>query len=137
MSVARWIFQSPTRVVLAALSALALLVGTLAVTSGGSQAPSVRPAVAATLAPLDPATATKLGQEFVALWCEQGDRTPDQWVTEMRARSTPAFGQYWTTASIAHLAGDCPWGQAKPRLTVPARVRVFVDWLAGVMGRAS
>jgi hypothetical protein len=125
VSIARWIFTSPLRAVLTALAITGAALGALVIMPGNQPA-DVRPAAPVTLAPLDPEAATELGQDFVALWCEQGDRTPDQWAAEMRARSTPEFGAYWTPTAVENLSGDCPYGQAKPRLTEAARVRVFV-----------
>jgi hypothetical protein len=125
MTAVRWLFHSPARLLLIVAPLVVLAVAVpIALNRPDTTQP---PAATATPAqPIDPEAAEQAAEDFVATWCTLGDRTPDQWVTEMRQRSTPELGAYWTTAVTSDLSGDCQWGYAHPRWIQPQRALIYV-----------
>lgn len=128
-----WIFHSPLRFALVALAAVtAVAVPVLATSHGGQQG---RPLPVASTAPaprqLDPEEAERAAEEFVAVWCELGNRTPEQWEAEMRARSTPEFAPAWSANQASFLTGDCFWGHTDTRWITATEALEVVDTKRG------
>ena len=127
-----WLFHSPARFLACIAAALTIVAIPFALGSHTNQPEAGRPSALPTALPtLDTDQAKRAAVEFVNLWCALGERTPEQWVAEMKARSSPELGSFWSVNQTANLSGDCYWGHTDTRWIQPTAALYALDTKRG------